>query len=72
MLLRHRIQEWAAERFDWVQYPDIRDARNRPSLGFKTQMPWEKRVGLALFGVFALGFGGALLIIVGVLVYCLI
>jgi hypothetical protein len=25
MLLRHRIQDWLADRISWVQYPNIRD-----------------------------------------------
>jgi hypothetical protein len=54
MFLRHRFQEWAADRFAWVQYPDVRPMHKRPRLMFKTQMPWEKRFALVLFGFAAL------------------
>jgi hypothetical protein len=60
MLLRHRIQEWFADRVSWVQYPDIRNLQ-RQAVRFKHSMPWEKRVGLALFGFVALLFSLAVL-----------
>jgi hypothetical protein len=71
MLLRHRIQEWAAERFAWVQYPDIRNMRET-GMRFKTPMPWTTRIGLVLFGVMGLAISTAVLVVLGVLVYCVV
>ena len=71
MLFRHRIQEWAADRFAWVQYPDIRNLQQRAPF-FKNSMPWEKRVGLALFGFVALAFSVAILGALALGVYLLI
>lgn len=70
MLLRHRLQEWAADRFSWVQYPDIRNLQSR-RLRFKTAMPWEKRVGLVFAGLFTLLACGIALFLLGILAYAL-
>lgn len=71
MLLRHQLQEWAADRFSWVQYPDIRDTR-KTHMRFKTAMPWTTRVGLVLFGVAGLAISAAVLVALGVIVYCVV
>lgn len=72
MLLRHRFQEWAADRVSWVQYPDIRNMRNRPGLMFKTQMPWEKRMLLVVFGFAALAICAVGLFFLGLLFWAAI
>jgi len=70
MLLRHRLQEWAANRVTWVQYPGI-DPFKRQTVFFRTAMPWEKRVGLVLFGVLALGACALVLAFIGLLLWAL-
>ena len=72
MRLRHRLQEWAADRFAWVQYPDVRNMRNRNRLMFKTQMPWEKRVALVVFGFGALAACTVALFFLGLLFWAII
>ena len=71
MQLNHRIQEWAADRFTWVQYPNIRNKR-APVFGFKHAMAWEKRLALVVFGVLALAVCAVVLFFVGVLLYAVI
>ena len=72
MSYAHRLQEWAADRVSWVQYPDIRYMRNRPGLMFKTQMPWEKRVALVVFGVTALAACAVALFLLGLLFWAIV
>ena len=71
MLLSHRIQEWAADRFTWVQYPNIRNKR-APVVGFKHAMTWDKRLALVVFGLTALAICAVVLFFVGILLYALI
>jgi hypothetical protein len=63
--LRFRAHEWAANRFSWVQYPNIRAQSHNAEtsrLRFTNQMPFGKRLDIAMFslaaliaGIFALG-----------------
>jgi hypothetical protein len=43
--LTYRLHEWAADRFDSVQYPPMR-APERRLFRFKHQMPWYERIGI--------------------------
>lgn len=65
MKLRHRIQEWLAERIKWVQYPNVR-AEHEPMIRWNRQMPWEHRVLLALYGVIALAVSSVMLFFLGI------
>ncbi|NMM21846.1 MAG: hypothetical protein HHJ15_18155 [Rhodoferax sp.] len=71
MKLKYRIQEWFADRVSWVQYPDIRNLQHQ-TLRFKHSMPWENRVGLALFGFVALAFSLAILGVLALGIYLVI
>lgn len=69
MLLRHRFQEWAADRVSWVQYPDIRNLRETRRLMFTTQMPMGKRFALVVFGFAALSACAVGLFFIGLLAW---
>lgn len=74
--LKYRIHEWAADRFSWVQYPDIRpqsaNARNHRLLRFVHQMPLGKRLDILLFGVGLLLVSIIVMLAVGVLIWALL
>lgn len=52
----YRAQEWAADRFSFVQYPNISLAsgQREPVRFFKHQMPLWKRIALIQFGLIAI------------------
>lgn len=58
--LRHRAQEFLADRFSFVQYPDIRAGDDGSKLvrpfRFANQMPWYTRIALAAVGLFTTVF----------------
>jgi hypothetical protein len=73
MKLRHKLQEKLADRFSFIQYPDLRpaDARTRaasrqPVVQFEHAMPLGKRMDLALL---SLGLLALALAAVGVTVF---
>lgn len=82
MKLKHRIQDWLADRVSWVQYPDIRPvnpaarAASRTGFKFKHAMPLGKRLDLFLFSLLLLGIGivaaGGVLLFIYLLVSSLI
>jgi hypothetical protein len=79
MKLLHRLQEKLADRFSFVQYPNIRPADQRtreasrsPGLHFKHAMPIGKRIDLLLLSLALLAAGLAGLVVVGFLVYVVI
>lgn len=61
----YRAQEWAADNFKGVQYPENTGKKSF----FKNDMPWSTRVFLALFGVFALVISVIALFFIGVVFY---
>lgn len=78
MNLADNIQEWLANRFSSVQYPNIRPAdhttRNasRTGLRFRTAMPFGKRIDLFLLSLGLLVIGLIAAGVVGVLIYALL
>lgn len=63
MLLRHRIHEWFADRFEWVQYPNIRaDTQRRVQRAGPQGLFWAQRLGLGIAGVFGLVIAALLFI----------
>lgn len=78
MKLLHTIQEKLADRFSFVQYPNIRPAdsttreTSRSGWRFKTAMPLGKRIDLFLMSMLLLIAGSAALFFVGLFIYCLI
>jgi hypothetical protein len=76
MKLLHRLHEKLADRFTFIQYPDIRPADQRtreasrsPGLHFKHAMPIEQRVGLVLVSLVMLAAAIAGMAAAGFLVY---
>ena len=63
MKLLHKIQEKMADRFSFVQYPNIRPADNhtkeasRTGLHFTHQMPLGERLDLFLMSLALFAFG---------------
>ncbi|PUA19578.1 hypothetical protein C7W93_06955 [Glaciimonas sp. PCH181] len=63
MKLLHRLQEKMADRFSFVQYPNIRPADNqtrdasRTGLHFKHAMPLGKRIDLLIMSLALLIIG---------------
>jgi hypothetical protein len=79
MELLHRLHEKLADRFSFVQYPDIRPADQRtreasrsPGLHFKHAMPIEQRVGLVLVSLVMLVVGLAGAAFAGLVLYSVI
>jgi hypothetical protein len=58
-----------ADRFSFVQYPDIRPFRRPKAPFFKHQMPFHKRMLLLMLSTAGLLFGLFLLFLLGVFVY---
>ena len=59
-----RAHEWLADHCSWVQYPDVRRAvlaKRQPLWIWKYEMPWEKRLAIALGGFALLGVSLVLL-----------
>jgi len=58
--LRHRLQEYLAERLSFVQYPNIRARDESGKLAFPyrfaNRMPWHLRIALAAVGLFTAVF----------------
>ncbi|MFS2114308.1 hypothetical protein [Herbaspirillum frisingense] len=54
--LRYRVQEYLADRFSFVQYPNVRARDKSGKLSFPYrfahQMPWYLRIALAAVGLF--------------------
>lgn len=55
--MKIRVHEWLADRFSWVQYPDLRreaekQRHPKPSLWFRYKMLTWRQVGWLWFFVF--------------------
>ena len=78
MNIAHRIQEKLADRFSFIQYPNISpaDARTRDAsrsgLRFATPMPFGKRLDIFLFSLLLLIVGTVAAALVGLFIYCLL
>lgn len=74
----HLIQEWLADRFSWVQYPNLRPAdeitkyASRTGLRFKTAMQLGKRIDLTLLSLLLFIAGTAAVSFVALLAYLLL
>ena len=78
MNIAHRIQEKLADRFSFIQYPNISpsDTRtrdvSRSGLRFATPMPFGKRIDIFLFSLLLLIVGLVAMGAVGLFLYCLL
>ena len=74
MKLRYRIQDWLADRVDWVQYPDIRRGAmdQRSKLMFANRMSFGQRIDLLLISLFILFVGTLALGAIGIVIYSFI
>ena len=78
MKTTRRIQEALADRFSFIQYPNIKPAdtstreHSRTGLRFEHAMPFGKRLDLILMSTLLLLFGLAALGLVGLFIYCLL
>lgn len=78
MKLLHKLQERLADRFSFVQYPNIRPANastrvaSRTGLTFKTAMPIGERFDLLMMSLALLAAGIAGLVVVGFLIYVVV
>ncbi len=71
MKLTTRLHEWLADRFDWVQYPNIRQAQPQ-QLRFKYKMPLLSRMALFGFSLVILLLASGALILFLVALYGLV
>ncbi len=70
-----RLHEWAADRFSFVQYPNVIPLSNAASVRrslFRHQIPWYKRLYLALMSLGLLVLALALLAAVCGVIWALI
>ena len=78
MKLTHRIQEWLADRFSSIQYPNIRPANeltraaSRSGFRFTYPMSIGKRIDTFLFSFLLLLIGLVALFFVGLFIYLLL
>lgn len=65
MKIKHRIHEWAANKFTFVQYPNIRPALHR--IDEKSNLTFTERGLLLIFGL-AMGAIGLIAFVVGLFI----
>jgi hypothetical protein len=72
---KYRAHEWAADKFSWVQYPNVRaqsaNAKVK-AVRFQHAMPIGKRLDVAIFSFALLLVAVAVLGVVGIIGWALI
>ena len=63
--LSYRLQEWAADHFTGVQYPQLGPVTPPRRLFFKYQMPWYQRLFVAAVSLVMIG--ASLVLLAGLL-----
>jgi hypothetical protein len=69
--LKYRVQEWLADRFTWVQYPNLSRAGSpvRRGLRWKFPMSAGARLDMVLISLFVAVVAGGFLVVVLYLFY---
>jgi len=67
--LKIRVHEWLADRFFWVQYPNLNGPT--PEL-FRHRMPASIRIGLVLYAMCMLAVCAVALFFLGLLAYSVV
>jgi hypothetical protein len=74
--LKYRLQEWAADRFQSVQYPSVRSMSDAGSLQapirFAHAMPLWRRVDIFLISLAGIAISGIVLFFLCVIAWALI
>jgi hypothetical protein len=74
--LKYRLHEWAADRFDSVQYPSIRATTDagklRAPIRFAHAMPFWSRVDIILISLGGIAIGGIVLALLCLIAWSLI
>lgn len=74
--LKYRLHEWAADKFQSVQYPSVKpmneSGKLQAPIKFAYPMPFWRRIDIILFSLGGIAIAGIVLFFLGMIAWALI